>query len=245
MKTLRLRQAVVAASDRDGVVARWTAELGLGTPFHDPGVGEFGLCNSVVPVGDGFLEVVTPLAPGAGSAAERFMQRLGGDCGYMAILQVADMDEARAHVAGLGIRSVLDIDLDDIRCTHVHPADIGGAIVSFDQATPPESWRWAGPDWPNQVRSDVIDGLAGVVLASPTPTELLQRWSAALAVAPTDDTLLLGDGSYVEVKSPAVDGRTGLVGIDLWAAPGVAERSFDVAGVEFRIVARRGAAVRR
>ena len=43
MRTLRLRQAVVAASDRDGVVEHWTAELNTGAPFHDPGVEEFGL----------------------------------------------------------------------------------------------------------------------------------------------------------------------------------------------------------
>ena len=245
MRTLRLRQAVVAASDRDSVVAQWREELGVGAPFHDPGVGDFGLCNSVLPVGDGFLEVVTPLVPGAGSAAERFMQRHGGDCGYMVILQVAEMDEARAHVAGLGIRSVLDIDFDDIRCTHVHPADIGGAIVSFDQATPPESWRWAGPDWPSQVRTDVVDGLAGVVLAAPESADLLHRWSTALAVAPTGNTLRLSDGSYVEVRGSTAGDRAGLVGIDLWAAPGVAERSFEVAGVEFRIVNRDGDLVRR
>ena len=156
----------------------------------------------------------------------------------MVIVQVDDMDAARAHIAGLGIRTVFDIDLDDVRCTHVHPADIGGAIVSFDQATPPESWRWAGPDWPAEVRTDIVDGLAGVVLAAATPADLLERWSAALAVAPTGHSLRLGDGSYVEVRASAADGRAGLVGIDLWAAPGVAERSFEVAGVRFRVVAR-------
>ena len=89
MRVLRLRQAVVAAWDREAVVAAWTRELGLGAPFHDPGVAHFGLCNSVVPVGDTFLEVVTPLA--ADSAAARHLDRHGGDCGYMAIFQVDDL----------------------------------------------------------------------------------------------------------------------------------------------------------
>jgi hypothetical protein len=139
VRTLRLRQAVVAAWDQDAVVAAWADKLGLGAPFHDPAVDQFGLRNSVVPVGDTFLEVVTPTVPGAGSAAERYMNTNGGDCGYMAIFQVDDLDEARAHVRHLGLRTVLDADLDDIRCTHVHPADLGAAIVSFDQPIPAAS----------------------------------------------------------------------------------------------------------
>jgi hypothetical protein len=236
VKTLRLRQAVVAAWDRDAVVAAWSRELGLGAPFHDPNVAHFGLCNSVVPVGDTFLEVVTPLAAGADSAAERHLSRHGGDCGYMAIFQVADMDDARAHLARLGIRAVFETDLDDIRCTHVHPADLGAAIVSFDQAIPEPSWRWAGPSWQQEVRTEVVTGLAGVRLSATDPAALLARWGAALAVEPVDDTLTLDDGSYVRVGAGA---RSGLTGIDLWAAEGADEREFELAGVRFRVT-RRG-----
>jgi hypothetical protein len=226
----------VAAVDRDAVVATWSRELGTGAPFHDPGVGEFGLCNSVVPVGDAFLEVVSPLLAGEGSAAERFIARKGGDCGYMAIFQVDDMDESRDHLRDLGVRTVFEVDLDDVRCTHVHPADMGAAIVSFDQAIPDPSWRWAGPGWTDEVRTDVVTSLAGIVLADAEPDELLGRWSAALSVQPDDGFLRFEDGSYVRVIRAGADDRTGLVGIDLRAAPDVAERSFTVAGVEFRIV---------
>ena len=228
----------MAAADRDEVVAAWAGELGLGAPFHDPGVETFGLHNSVVPVGDTFLEVVSPLVPGDGCPAERFMRRLGGDCGYMAIFQVEDMDGARAHLDRCGLRRVLDIDLDDIRCSHVHPADVGAAIVSFDQATPPGSWRWAGPAWAGEVRSDVATGVAGIRLAAEDADSLAERWGAALAVAPRDGTLTLPDGSYVEVVGAAPGERTGLVGIDLWAAPGVAARTFGTAGVAFHLVPR-------
>jgi hypothetical protein len=133
---------------------------------------------------------------------------------------------------------VLDSDLDDIRCTHVHPADMGAAIVSFDQATPPSSWRWGGPDWPSEVRTEVVSGLAGVVLAAADPDPLLHRWSQALAVEPDGNVLCLEDGSHVEVRRAENGARSGLVGIDLWASDGV-ERSFDAAGVTFRLVARR------
>jgi hypothetical protein len=236
VKTLRLRQAVVAAWDREAVVAGWARELGLGAPFHDPSVAHFGLCNAVVPVGDAFLEVVTPLTAGADTAAGRHLQRHGGDCGYMAIFQVADMDDARSHLARLGLRTVFEIDHDDIRCTHVHPADLGAAIVSFDEPIPASSWRWAGPAWPGEVRTEVVSGLAGIRLSTPDPAATLARWGAALAVEPVGDTLTLDDGSYVTVGEGA---RSGLTGIDLRAADGVAEREFDLAGVRFRVTRRR------
>jgi len=233
MQTLRLRQAVVAAADRDAVVAAWRRDLGLGAPFADPGVAAFGLHNAVLPVGDAFLEVVSPAVPGDGCPAERYMAARGGDCGYMAIFQVADMDAARAHLAGLGLRTVFEADLDDIRCTHVHPADVGAAIVSFDEADPPAAWRWAGPGWEDEVRTGVVTGLAGIRLSGPDPGRLRARWSAALAVEPTGDALRLPDGTYVEVVEGA-DER--LAGIDLRAAPGVGPREHDVAGTAFRVV---------
>jgi hypothetical protein len=238
MRTLRLRQAVVAARDRDAVVAGWTRELGLGVPFHDPGVARFGLCNSVVPVGDTFLEVVTPTEAGGGSAAERYMNRHGGDCGYMAIFQVEDMDETRAHLQELGVRTVLDVDLDDIRCTHAHPADIGAAIVSFDQAVPEPSWRWAGPDWPSRVHTGVATAVAGLRIAAADPASLLSRWATVLAVEPAGDTMTLDDGSYVTIGPVDADGRSGITGIDLWAADGTDARAFELAGVRFRLVHR-------
>jgi hypothetical protein len=87
----------------------------------------------------------------------------------MAIFQVADIAAARAHLAGLGLRTVFAADLDDVACTHVHPAEVGAAIVSVDQATPPGSWRWAGPAWRDEVRTGVATGLAGIRLTGPDP----------------------------------------------------------------------------
>jgi hypothetical protein len=234
VRALRIRQAVVAATDRDAVVERWRRELGLGEPFHDPGVDRFGLHNAVLPVGDAFLEVVSPRTPGAGSPAERHMARQGGDCGYMVIVQVDDLDAGRRHLAAAALRSVLDVDHDDIRATHVHPADVGAAILSLDQPVPPSAWRWGGPGWPGQVRTGVVDGIAGVRLAGPDPDALRARWARALALDPDSDRLVLADGGYVQVDAGE---RAGLVGIDLRAAPGVASRSFDLAGTTFRLVA--------
>ena len=118
-------------------------------PFHDPEVGRFGLTNAVFAVGDTFVEVVAPAPPD--TTAGRYLKRRGGDGGYMAIFQVRDLAAARRRVAGLGVRVVWTADLPDIAATHLHPADVPGAIVSLDWAAPEQSWRWAGPSWTGRV----------------------------------------------------------------------------------------------
>jgi hypothetical protein len=95
MEVTRLRQAVVAASDRDEVRIALTDTFGVGVPFEDDSVHEFGLHNFVFPIGDTFVEVVSPTREG--TTAGRFIDRSGGDCGYMVIFQVADINACRAR----------------------------------------------------------------------------------------------------------------------------------------------------
>src|SRR4051794_6000142 len=152
--------------------------LGLGEPFADPGVAAFGLHNAVYALGDCFIEVIAPTE--ADTAAGRWLDRRGGDGGYMLIFQLDDLDAARARVAQMGIRVVWSIDLPDISGTHLHPADMRGAIVSLDQARPPESWRWAGPDWTEKAGTGAPGEIRGVEVAVPDPEATAQRWSDVL-----------------------------------------------------------------
>lgn len=190
--TTRLRQAVVLARDLDGTVAALRAAFGLAAPFADPGVALFGLRNAVFPVGDAFLEVVSPAAPGA-PAARR------DDGGYMAIFQTGDLAAVRGSGQALNLRAVWSIDLDDIAATHFHPADVGGAIVSVDQATPPSSWRWAGPGW-----EPGPGALRGITVAVPDPEQTRRTWGGLLGVdAVPQTTFVRGDGGIVAID---VDG---------------------------------------
>ncbi|HEX4660156.1 MAG TPA: hypothetical protein VH307_22445, partial [Streptosporangiaceae bacterium] len=134
----RLRQVALVARDCDRVAGELCQAFGLAQPFHDPGVGRFGLTNAVFAVGDTFLEVVAPAQPD--TAAGRYLQRRGGDGGYMAIFQVPHLAAARRRLAGLGVRVVWTADLPDIAATHLHPRDVPGAIVSLDWAEPAQSW---------------------------------------------------------------------------------------------------------
>ncbi len=175
--TPRLRQAVLAARDLDSVAGELRQTLGLGEPFADPGVEHFGLRNAVFALGDTFLEVVSPMRPG--TAAGRLIERRGGDCGYMLMFQVGELEPARARVREQGVREVFEVAVEEMSEVHLHPADMRGAIVSLSQPVPPESWRWGGPDW--RRRSAPVS-LAGATLSVSEPVGLVARWQAILDV---------------------------------------------------------------
>jgi hypothetical protein len=193
---MQVRQVALVASDLQPVVDDLCAVLGLEVGFRDPGVAEFGLRNAVLPIGRRFLEVVSPAR--ADASAARYLERHGGDGGYMVLVQTADLAADRKRLAALGVRIVWQVTLDDIAAVHLHPRDVGGAIVSLDQPVPPASWRWGGPEWEATARTDVVRDLAGVTIEAADPAALAARWSAVLGTAaPADDGVLALDGTEI------------------------------------------------
>jgi hypothetical protein len=176
----RLRQVALVAADLEAACARIEDELGLHDPFVDPGVAEFGLTNAVYEIGDTFLEVVSPAVDG--TTAGRYLQRRGGDAGYMAIFQVADTERTRRRAAAMGLRVVWQADLPDISGTHLHPADVRGAIVSFDTPAIPASWRWAGPRWIEGAPAGIhpTPRLAGLVVRVVDIDAAARAWAGIL-----------------------------------------------------------------
>ena len=147
----------MAVADLDSSVGNLRSKLDLGEPFSDPAIAWFGLRNAVFAIGDAFLELVSPTKEG--TDVGRLLERRGGDCGYMAMIQVDDVSNARDRAGGLGIREVFDIEFEDIAEAHLHPGDIGGAIVSVSQPLPAGSWRWGGPEWNERSVPGTITGL--------------------------------------------------------------------------------------
>jgi hypothetical protein len=235
---VRLRQAVLVASELEPVAARLRSELGLGEPYADPGVAEFGLRNAVYALGDTFLEVVSPSEPG--TAAGRHLERRGGDGGYMVIFQLDDLEAARARVESLGIRVVWRIDLPDISGTHLHPADMRGAIVSLDRAEPPGSWRWGGPDWTGREGAGAPGRLAGVTLEVSDPDAVAARWAEVLSVpAPEGERPVLAlDGGSVAFEPADAEGEEGLaeIGVEVPHAVRRDREVVEVGGVLFRLL---------
>jgi hypothetical protein len=191
----RLRQAVLAARDLDAMILRLRDEFGLGAPFHDEGVGLFGLRNAVFAIGDTFLEVVSPVRDDASAA--RQLDRSGRDvCGYMAMVQVDDIDAARIRAREAGVREVFDVALDDIAEVHLHPRDVGGAIVSLSAPLPASAWRWGGGDWPQRSTPGAVTGITVEVAE---PEAVAARWAKLAGGEVPGCTFVSGDRGIVEV----------------------------------------------
>jgi hypothetical protein len=125
--------------------------------------------------------VVAPAQPD--TAAGRYLERRGGDGGYMAIFQVPDLAVARRRLADLGVRVVWTADLPDMAATHLHPGDVPGAIVSVDWAAPPESWRWAGPSWTGRAPEHAPGGVTGLTIEVKEPPAAARRWADVLGIS--------------------------------------------------------------
>lgn len=204
---MRLRQIALVGGDLDAAAADIRAVLGLDYAYDDPGVGKFGLKNAVFPVGDTFLEVVCPKAPG--TTAGRLLDKRGGDGGYMVILQVEDIAQARARIAAAGARVVEQADFDGVAMSHVHPKDVGGAILSLDFMDPPARWEWGGPVWRDHVKTDVSVAIVGAELQGEDPDAMSARWRAVIGRPrePAGQGFRIGlDGGEIRFVAPA-DGR--------------------------------------
>jgi hypothetical protein len=197
----RLRQVALAAADCQTTAGLLQDAFGWPEPFHDPAVGRFGLTNAVFAAGDTFVEVVAPVQPH--TTAGRYLERRGGDSGYMAIFQLPDLAEARRRVAAAGVRVVWTADLADIAGTHLHPKDVPGAIVSLDWADPPESWRWAGPDWTGRAPVHRRGGLRGLTIEVTDPVSAAARWADVLGLTVTRH----GETALIELTDARQDLR--------------------------------------
>jgi hypothetical protein len=182
---MRLRQIALVAKDLAGAQADISAVLGVDYAYDDPGVGKYGLRNAVFPIGDTFLEVVSPKEPG--TTAGRLLEKRGGDGGYMVILQVDDLAQALERVKNAPARIADQRDKDGAAFTHIHPKDIGGAILSLDRMIPKERWEWGGPHWQSHVCTDTSVKVAGAELQATDPAQMAARWARVLGRASVEE----------------------------------------------------------
>ncbi len=181
--SLELLQITLIVSDLAQVEADFARELGLRVAFRDPSVASWGLENIVLPMGRTFFEILSPTRPDTPGGRHIARQ---GDGGYMVILQTRALAGHRTRVRELGVRIVLDqetrgsADGQDWAGIHLHPADTGGMMISFDEPDPSDSWVGAGPHWREFISNRVVTGLVGIELRSPEPERLARRWAEVL-----------------------------------------------------------------
>jgi hypothetical protein len=234
---MRLRQIALVAADLAPVEQEIERKLGVELCYRDPGVGAFGLHNALFPIGDKLLEVVSPTQ--AGTTAGRLLEKRAGDGGYMVILQVDDLDELRRRFDDCGVRIVHIAEGEGIRGIHLHPRDVGGAIVSVDQTTDWGEWGWAGPTWKQNIKTDVVSDIDAVEVQADEPAAMAARWAEVLGRS----ALVDGDTHQIDLDEgairfvPITDGRPeGVSAIDVKSANG-ASGSDVICGTRVNFVA--------
>ena len=120
-----------------------------------------------------------------GTAGGRYLERRGGDGGYMVICQVPTLEEqaaVRARAAEAGVRVAHEIDRQTWNIMQLHPADMGAAFLEVDwdeKADVAGNWMPAGGEsWREDVATEVVSDITGVELQSEDPEALAARWAA-------------------------------------------------------------------
>jgi hypothetical protein len=221
---LRLRQIALVAHKLAPIQKDMHDVFGLEVGFRDPGVKTFGLENALFPVGNQFIEVVSPIQEN--TAGGRYLDRRRGDGGYMVICQCDEHAPRKARVAELGIRKVMESDGHEYSVMQLHPRDTGGSFLEIDFQKGGEDingpWEPAGKDFHKAIRTDVVRGIAAAEIQSPDPKDLAERWSKIVEIPLKPDmagnpSIRLENATIRFVKD--TDGRgEGLGGLDLIAS---------------------------
>jgi hypothetical protein len=178
---LRLRQICLVAEKLAPVEEAICDVFGVKVCYRDPGVGKFGLENALFPFGNQLLEVVAPTEPN--TAAGRYLERRGGDGGYMFITQCDDIEPRRARVEALGIRLAHQFERPAFANMQLHPRDTGGTFFEIDEQRGPNAhgldgpWHPAGADWQADRALDRVTGFAAAEIQCDDPAALSKRWS--------------------------------------------------------------------
>ena len=92
------------------------------------------------------------------------------------------------------MRVVAQYDRDDgVYMTHLHPRDVGGAILSIDAMTPHERWEWGGPRWRDHVVTTDAVAITGVDVQADAPVTMAARWAEVLGrpASPDGDSIAM------------------------------------------------------
>lgn len=243
MSGLRMRQICLVARSLAPVVEEIRSVLGLEVCHRDPGVGKYGLENALFPVGDAFLEVVAPVRDG--TTAGRYLDRRGGDGGYMVITQCDDLAARRRRCEAVGVRIANEIGYPEYRELQLHPRDVGAAMLSFSwQAgarAPGGPWHPAAFDGVHPATgSSLIRAMIAAELQSEDPDRLARRWSDVIerpvVMRDGQRTIALDDATLRFTE--ASDGRgEGLAGLDLDCSDPTRRGLVLICGIRFRLIA--------
>ena len=217
---IRIRQIAICAPDIRPVEREVEQALDI-TPAHrDKPGAPIWMFNGVFPVGNTFLEILQPERPEA--PTQKFLEKQGGAAGYMLILQVDDFDKARARAEAAGVRIVADMPVRDYHgvtggAIHLHPADTGGTLTSFDWMEDWDSWAWAGQAWPWHQRTEVVAGIVAAEISCADPDRVAARFAELLGREVGADRSIALEDSQIRFVAGEAGSRDRLTGIDMTA----------------------------
>jgi methylmalonyl-CoA/ethylmalonyl-CoA epimerase len=130
MKITRFDHITIAVADLEAAMEKFSRCLNLEVKDRRR-VNHLGMENVFLPLGDGALELVTPLKdPEAPRQVQRFLERKGE--GMMLLcLTVENIESALAHLEECGVRVIEDRDADGDKIALIHPKDMFGVMIEL------------------------------------------------------------------------------------------------------------------
>jgi hypothetical protein len=220
---LRLRQICLVAAELAPVEEAICDILDVKVCYRDPKVGRHGLENALFPIGNQLLEVVAPTEEN--TAGGRYLERRGGDGGYMVITQCDEHAPRKARVDELGFRIVGWAEGGSYTMMQLHPKDNGGSFFEISEELGPNAhdldgpWTPAGDDWKASQSTTRVNAITAAEVQVDDPAQTATRWSE-IAQIPLDMTAKFPTMAFENNASvrfvPCSDGRPeGLGSIDI------------------------------
>lgn len=219
---LRLRQICFVAEELAPVEEALMDIFRVKVSHREPNIKRFGLENVLFPFGNQFVEVVAPID--ANTTAGRYLERRGGEGGYMFITQCDKLAPRRARVESLGIRIVEEMEKSNFLNIQLHPKDTGGTLFEIDEQLGEDAqaldspWYPGGPDWKPAQSLERVNGIAAAEIQCEDPAAVAALWSKIAEIPLMNEAgnpVMPLDNSTARFV-PCADGRPeGLGGIDL------------------------------
>ena len=131
---------------------------------------------------------------------------------------------------------VFEAAAEGVTGLHLHPSDVGGAILSVDQTDDWDAWPWAGPGWRDHIRTGVVQRISAVEVQAESPLAMAERWSEVLGRQNAGMSIALDDAEIRFVE--ATDGRgEGVSGLELVATQ---SGDFEICGVRISLISDSG-----
>lgn len=232
----RLRQVVLITADLDAALTRARDVLGFGPGVRDVDeMAKLGFEHEVLTLADTFVEIVAPLDPESSFGQ---LVRRNGDGGYMAVVQVDDLQGVVDTAAGIGVTPVIHQDYDGHRISQWHPKHLG-TLAELDQVEPADTWHFAPGIFENKAQGPGGD-IVACTIATPDPQQVAANWAAMLGIEVGEDAVLRLPGEELRFVASG-EGPRGLVAVDLVALdPARAGETIELCGVRFTLVTRQG-----